>query len=96
MYLEGRSCLENEASRHYRDVGLVVEHPVDLVRVPIASFGHHEGYLYDFDTLASELERSGFTNVKLCDLGASAHIAMRDLDQRVHEGRAQMAVEAIA
>jgi hypothetical protein len=96
MYLKGRESLKSSVALHYRDIGLTVEHPVDLVRVPVASFGHHEGYLYDFDTMASELTRVGFTNVIRCDLGISAHTAMRDLDLRGEQGSGQMAVEATA
>jgi predicted SAM-dependent methyltransferase len=96
MYLSGVTALNNEASSHYRDLGLVVEHPIDLVRIPIASFGHHQGYLYDFDTLAAELERAGFTAPTRFDLGISDHAALSGLDIRSHEGGAQLAVEATA
>jgi hypothetical protein len=96
MYLSGGTALHNDASSHYRDLGLVVEHPIDLVRIPIASFGHHQGYLYDFETLATELERAGFTAPTRSDLGVSGHAALSGLDIRSHEGGAQLAVEATA
>jgi SAM-dependent methyltransferase len=96
MYLSGTASLHNEAATHYRGLGLDVEHPVDLVRIPIASFGHHQGYLYDFDTLAAELERAGFTQPTRVELGVSQHSALCGLDIRSHEGGAQMAVEATA
>lgn len=94
MYLGGKNALENEASSHYRGLGLIVEHPIDLVRIPIASFGHHQGYLYDFETLAVELKRAGFTAIKRFELGSSNHAALRGLDIRSQEGGAQLAVEA--
>jgi predicted SAM-dependent methyltransferase len=96
MYLSGGIALENEATSHYRNMGLVVEHPIDLVRIPIAAFGHHQGYLYDFDTLATELESAGFTAPTRFNLGISDHAALRGLDIRNHEGGAQLAVEATA
>lgn len=96
MYLSGGPALDNEASMHYRNVGLCVEHPIDLVRIPIASFGHHLGYLYDFDTLATELERAGFKTPTRFASGDSTHAALSGLDSRSHEGAAQMAVEATA
>jgi hypothetical protein len=96
MYLAGGASLNSDAASHYRSLGLDVEHPIDLVRIPIASFGHHQGYLYDFDTLAAELERAGFTAPTRCELGASRHGALCGLDTRSHEGGAQMAVEATA
>jgi Methyltransferase domain len=93
MYLDGRSSLDSEAGRHYRQMGLTVEHPVDLVRVPIASFGHHTGYLYDFETLQSELARAGFHDVTRCPLGSSEHAELDGIDQS-REGGSQVAVEA--
>ena len=96
MYLAGGASLSSDSANHYQSLGLVVEHPIDLVRIPIASFGHHQGYLYDFDTLAAELERAGFTAPIRCEVGVSQHSALSDLDIRSHEGGAQMAVEATA
>jgi hypothetical protein len=96
MYLSGEDPLESAAGRHYRSMGLTVEHPIDLVRIPIGSFGHHEGYVYDFETLEQELIRVGFHSPKRCELGESDHSELAGLDNRGHEGGAQMAVEATA
>lgn len=96
MYLDGEVSLRTDVSAHYREIGQVVEHPVDLVRIPVAAFGHHAGYLYDFETLASELTRAGFSNPTRCELGRSEHTALTGLDLRSHEGGAQLAVEATA
>jgi SAM-dependent methyltransferase len=93
LYLDGRAALDSPAGRHYRNVGLVVEHPVDLLRVPIASFGHHTGYLYDFDTMASELTAAGFRDVVRCELGESTHPQLAGLDES-REGGSQLVVEA--
>lgn len=93
LYLSGRPPQEDPAGRHYTDVGLVVEHPIDLVRIPIAAFGHHEGYVYDFETLQAELQRAGFGEVVRCDLGASTHPELAGLDQS-REGGTQVVVEA--
>lgn len=96
MYLHGRAELVNDVASHYRDIGLDVEYPIDLVRIPVAAFGHHSGYIYDFDTLAAELRRAGFNNVTRCELGQSEHQPLRGLDIRTNEGGAQLAVEATA
>lgn len=96
MYLDGEESMCNNVSAHYRQIGQVVEHPVDLVRIPVAAFGHHAGYLYDFETLAAELSRAGFTNPVRCELGDSEHPALAGLDLRSDEGGAQLAVEATA
>jgi hypothetical protein len=95
MYLSGSAPLDSAAGRHYRDLGLVVEHPIDMIRIPIGAFGHHTGYVYDFDTLDEELKRAGFHSAVRCELGTSQNAAFADLDQRGHEGGAQIAVEAI-
>jgi SAM-dependent methyltransferase len=94
LYLSGAQSVDGTVGSFYRSLGLVVEHPVDLVRIPIASFGHHVGYLYDFEALAAELSRAGFGQAAEYALGDSSHAALKDLDQRTDEGGAQMAVEA--
>ncbi len=95
LYLSGAPALESESARHYRGMGLTVEHPIDLVRVPIASFGHHTGYLYDVETLCAELTAAGFTDAREWAKEESGHAAMSGLDKRAGEGGAQMAVEAV-
>ena len=94
LYLAGAGSLDTAAAKHYRDMGLTVEHPIDLVRIPIGSFGHHTGYVYDLETLDEEFKRAGFHSTIRCELGASEHPALAGLDQRGHEGGAQIAVEA--
>lgn len=94
MYLAGSSALDEAAARHYRDLGLKVEHPIDVLRIPIGEFGHHEGYVFDFETLRAELERAGFSSVIRTDAGSSSHPEFAGLDQRASEGGAQLAVEA--
>lgn len=95
MYLTGSGALDSAAGRHYKSMGLTVEHPIDLIRIPIGSFGHHTGYVYDFETLDAELTRAGFRSTVRCELGESEHAALRGLDQRSQEGGAQIAVEAL-
>lgn len=95
MYLAGAASLDSEAARHYRTYkALTIEHPIDLVRIPIASFGHHAGYVYDFETLDAELTRAGFHDVVRCPLGDSSDPTFAGLDVRGDEGGAQIAVEA--
>jgi len=93
LYLSGREAVTSPAGNYYRNVGLVVEHPVDLVRIPIASFGHHTGYLYDFETLEHELQAAGFRDVVRCEQGESTHPELKGLDQS-REGGSQVVVEA--
>ncbi|RYJ05098.1 MAG: methyltransferase domain-containing protein [Actinomycetales bacterium] len=93
-YLAGQSPKGDPEAAVYEESGLTVEHPLDWIRIPIASFEHHLGYVYDFDALKLELERAGFTRVTRCELNQSDHPGLAGLDLRAAEGGAQMAVEA--
>ncbi|GAA3670670.1 hypothetical protein GCM10022237_33040 [Nocardioides ginsengisoli] len=95
LYLAGSRSVEDEVGTFYRSLGLTVEHPTDLVRVPIASFGHHTGYLYDVASLCAELTKAGFSDAQEWSLSDSRHEALRGLDKRTGEGGAQMAIEAV-
>jgi hypothetical protein len=94
LYLAGASSVEGELAGADRDLGLVVEHPIDLIRIPIGSFGHHEGYVHDFEVVEHELKRAGFHSVVRCEMGQSEHDELRDLDSRTAEAGAQIVVEA--
>lgn len=94
LYLAGPSSVDGDVAKEYRDMGLVVEHSIDLIRIPIGSFGHHEGYVYDFEVLESELKRAGFHSVTLCEMGVSEHEELRGLDIRLAQEGAQIVVEA--
>jgi predicted SAM-dependent methyltransferase len=93
LYHQGASSVDSPAAVAYRAMGLTVEHPIDMVRIPIATFDHHLGYLYDYDTLAAELTKAGFADTHKFGPGESSAEVMRGLDKRAHEGGAQMAVE---
>ncbi|MDT4915690.1 MAG: hypothetical protein QOH89_390, partial [Pseudonocardiales bacterium] len=61
MYLKGDAAVvSGPLADEYRSLGVVIEHPIDLLRTPIGEFGHHAGYVYDFETLDAELQRAGF------------------------------------
>ncbi|MCX5201114.1 methyltransferase domain-containing protein [Streptomyces sp. NBC_00237] len=65
-----------------RQAGYEMHHPVDLLRSMFQDCGHHEGYLWDFDTLTAELEAAGFTAVRRCAAGESDDPALRGLESR--------------
>jgi hypothetical protein len=94
LYLAGDSVLDNQVASEYRDLGMVVEHSIDLIRIPIGSFGHHEGYVYDFQVLEAELKRAGFHSVVEVEMGESEHEALRGIDFRLAQEGAQIVVEA--
>lgn len=94
LYLSGETSVHGDVAAAYRGMGLVVEHPIDLIRIPIGSFGHHEGYVYDFAILEEELKRVGFHSIVQCEMGESEHDALRGIDFRVEQEGAQLVVEA--
>jgi hypothetical protein len=94
LYLKGADVVKSPQAAVYRDLGVTMEHPVDLVRTPIGEFGHHLGYVYDFETLDAELQRAGFSPARRCALGESDDPKLRDLEVRSDQGELQMVVEA--
>ena len=95
LYLKGgSSVVDGDLARLYRSVGALVEHPVDILRTPIADFGHYRGYVYDFEALDTELQRAGFQPAVRKPLGESDHPPLVGLDDRVVDGPAQLVVEA--
>jgi hypothetical protein len=94
LYLSGAAAVDSDVAQAYRALGMVVEHPIDLIRIPIGSFGHHEGYVYDFEILEAELKRAGFHSVIRCEMGESDHEALKGIDFRLDQEGAQLIVEA--
>jgi predicted SAM-dependent methyltransferase len=55
---DSRSHLDNARMEGYK-----AYHYVDLLRIVFQDCGHHLGYLWDFESLGSELETAGFVDV---------------------------------
>ena len=81
---------------HYRPTERVTEHPVDLIRTLFAYDDHWRGYIYDFDSIALELERAGFIDILRVDPGESDDPAFRGLESRTDGSffHMQLVVEA--
>jgi hypothetical protein len=94
LYLAGPQVVASPEASIYRDLGVTMEHPVDIVRTPIGEFGHHLGYVYDFETLDAELQRAGFAPARRCELGESDDPMLRGLEVRSDHGVLQMVAEA--
>jgi predicted SAM-dependent methyltransferase len=92
---EGEDVVHTELADDYRELGVQhLEHPVDLLRVPIGQFGHHVGYVYDFETLDAELQRAGFQPATRHEPGESDDPQLRGLEYRSVQGPVQLVVEA--
>lgn len=94
-YLAGPDSVCGDIAEAYRQIGLRVDHPIDLVRIPVENFRHHEGYVYDVASLSAELTAAGFVDVRECAFGKSDVPDLDGLDKRLDEGPAQMALEAV-
>jgi predicted SAM-dependent methyltransferase len=95
MYLTGADIVHSPLADEYRELGVVIEHPIDLIRTPIGEFGHHAGYVYDFETLDAELRRAGFQPATRRNLLESDDPMLRGLEERSAHGSLQMVVEAV-
>jgi SAM-dependent methyltransferase len=94
LYLAGRESVDSEIAGVYRAIGVVVEHPIDLLRTPIGEFGHHAGYVYDFETLDFEVQRAGFGAARRFPISESDDPFLAGLEVRSAEGPAQLVIEA--
>ena len=80
-YLDDPGLTAAHLLRHER-AGYDVTYPVDLLRVIFTESGHHAGYLFDEQSLRSELEAAGFAVVRRCESGESEHADLQGLEQR--------------
>jgi len=85
-----------EVLKWHEKEGHVAVYRVDLLRVAFTEHGHHAGYLWDIDSLSSELGAAGFVNARRCSTGESRDPILRGLEMRVApvEAAIQLIVEA--
>lgn len=95
LYLAGEDVSRSPLAEEYRSLGVVMEHPIDILRTPIGEFGHHAGYVYDFETLDAELRRAGFGPAARRQPQESDDPMLRGLEARADQGPLQMVVEAV-
>lgn len=65
------------------DEGYAIHHQVDVLRFAFQDDGHHEGYLWDEESLASELTRAGLVDISIHEAGLSGDPALVGLEVRV-------------
>lgn len=83
-YLEHSELGDSHLERHRR-AGYEVHHRVDLLRIVFCESEHYLGYLYDYDSLRSELSRAGFVRIVRRESGQSESSEFRGLEQRSGE-----------
>ncbi len=76
--------------------GYLIAHGVDLLRFAFQDDGHDAGYLWDQDSLFTELSDVGFAELKSYELGHSDNPAFAETDSRTGTpiGRVMLTVEA--
>lgn len=90
----------SEAEWHVADIrrkGYEAHHHVDLLRVVFQEAGHHVGYLWDFESLSTELRDAGFTDIARFESGLSDTPALGRLERRVERPTSpiMLVVEAV-
>lgn len=81
MYLEKGDLLAAQTQRN-RSHGYRVDHPVSLMRTVFAECGHHQGYVWDHESLAFELTEAGFARVRRCEVQESEDPLLSGLESR--------------
>jgi predicted SAM-dependent methyltransferase len=81
MYLDQPEMRQAHMERH-RQHGFEADYPVDLLRITFTTSGHERGYLWDFDSLSTELTNAGFVSVTRCECGDSDDPVFRNLEAR--------------
>lgn len=68
----------------------------DILRVQFTSFGHHKGYLYDFQTLQLLLAKNGFKNIRQVETSKSSLMPLKNAENRKSPSDkwAQLCIEA--
>jgi len=76
--------------------GYLIAHDVDLLRFAFQDDGHYAGYLWDRNSLFTELSDVGFSELRGYDLGHSDNPAFAETDSRIGTPIAEvmLAVEA--
>jgi len=94
-YLEDPALTAAHLDRHRRH-GYPAEHPADMLRVTFAYHGHHEGYIFDWNALSSELTTAGFVDVRRYETGQSDDPAFQGLETRAEptEEATELIIEA--
>jgi predicted SAM-dependent methyltransferase len=95
-YLSRLNTDLKDFARDMEPHGLDIQAHPDLLRITFTAFGHDKGFIYDFSTLKSQLEKAGFQYVTKFQPGKSLTPALMDLETRVGKSDlwSQMAIEA--
>lgn len=89
MYLERGPLLDAHSERNRRH-GYRVDHPVSVLRTVFAECGHHLGFIWDLDSLSTELAAAGFKDPARMPVNESSDDALCGLESRVEPADAEL------
>jgi predicted SAM-dependent methyltransferase len=97
VYLKRNELMLNDYKEDLKNHNLQIKYFPDLLRTTYNAFGHHKGYIYDFETLRIILVEIGFREVKLFRPGLSDDCNLISLEYRCSTSDlwSQMCIEAI-
>jgi predicted SAM-dependent methyltransferase len=97
VYLKLDSSLLRDYSHDLQNHNLKIEHFPDLLKTTFNAFGHHKGYIYDFNLLSNILKRLGFQKIQKFQPGNSNDSFLRNLEHRNSKSDywSQMSIEAM-
>lgn len=96
VYLKKNELMLSQYKNDLKNHNLRIEYFPDLLRTTFNAFGHHKGYIYDFETLHTILVKIGFREVELFRPGLSNDINLQNLENRCSTSDlwSQMCIEA--
>jgi len=96
VYLKFDPNQLRDYSQDLENHNLRIEHFPDLLKSTFNAFGHHKGYIYDFNLLAAVLKRIGFQDIQKFQSGYSEDPMLRNLEHRNSKSDdwSQMSIEA--
>jgi predicted SAM-dependent methyltransferase len=97
VYLKRNESMLSDYKKNLQNHNLKIEYFPDLLRTTYNAFGHHKGYIYDFETLEIILVKIGFREVELFRPGLSNDFNLSSLENRCSTSDlwSQMCIEAI-
>ena len=96
VYLKSDPSFLNDYACDLQNHNLQIEYFPDLLKTTFNSFGHHKGYIYDFNLLSHLLNRLGFVDIQKFRAGQSNDLMLKNLEHRNSKSDkwSQMSIEA--
>jgi predicted SAM-dependent methyltransferase len=96
VYLQADLNYLKDYANDLENHNLKIDYFPDLLKTTFNSFGHHKGYIYDYNLLSSILQEIGFQNIEKFQPGISNDKTLRNLEHRNSKSDmwSQLSIEA--